>query len=731
MMIIDRASSAPRPVDPDAWPPEGVGVWPPPGVEPVDITELYTKMATRGFEYGPAFRGLRSVWRGEGEIFADVELDTGLTGPGEPFLLHPALLDSALHAALTLFPDESDGTPLPFAWRGVKVLQAGVRAARVRVSPSGRHGMSILLMDAVGAPVASIEALAVRPARTDQLGAAQGGRLLRLNWKALARPVVDSSAGLAFLGLDHLGLTGTMEKAGRPLASFSSLARLDASLRAGNPAPSAVLVSVASVDLDAVAVEAATQRILALIQAWLADDRLAASRLVVVTRKAVAARAGEDVAGLAGAAVWGLVRTAQAEHPGRFALADLDETEASARALGSAVATEEPQLALRRGGLFRPRLDRCAGSGTARHWNPEGTVLLTGGLGALGTLVARHLVVKHGIRHLVLLSRRGGDTPGAGELIESLAGLGAEATVVACDAADRSALAEVVGAIPAEHPLTAVLHVAGILDDGTITSLTPRRLQRVLRPKVDAAINLHQLTKDRPDCDLILFSSVAGVLGNAGQASYAAANAFLDGLAQHRRATGLPGHSLAWGPWEDADGMAGTLSAADVTRIKRLGLAPFSAAQGLALLDAARGRDEAVLVPVRLNEAALRSRAESLPELMLDLAAPVAASSSSSDGGVDSAADLREQLASAGSAEERLQLVLDRVRAESATVLGHDGPGEVLPDREFIAAGFDSLTTLELSRRLATVTGLKLAPTIIFDHPTPAGLAGEIARLLG
>ncbi|MGW4775025.1 beta-ketoacyl reductase, partial [Nocardia sp. NPDC004278] len=314
------------------------------------------------------------------------------------------------------------------------------------------------------------------------------------------------------------------------------------------------------------------------------------------------------------AAVGGLVRSAQAESPGRIVLLDTDSHDAGAELgalLGGILAADEPQVAVRGGQVYRARLARVvsttATAPATDAFEPDDTVLITGASGYLGGLFARHLVDAYGVRRLLLLSRRGETAPGTTELRAELQRLGAEAEFVACDIADHGALAEVLAGVPAGHPLTGVFHLAGVLDDGAIASLTADRLDAVLGPKVDAALHLHELTVDLPLKAFVLFSSVAGAFGNAGQGNYAAANACLDALAAHRRASGLCGQSFAWGLWGMDGGMAAELSDVDRHRMSRSGMLPLSKEQGLALFDAATGMDTAALVLARFDLDAMRS----------------------------------------------------------------------------------------------------------------------------
>ncbi|MFD8985291.1 SDR family NAD(P)-dependent oxidoreductase, partial [Streptomyces sp. NPDC059564] len=360
--------------------------------------------------------------------------------------------------------------------------------------------------------------------------------------------------------------------------------------------------------------------------------------------------------------------------------------------------------------------------------DPAGTVLVTGGTGALGGLVARHLVAEHGVRHLLLAGRRGTAAEGAAALRDDLLARGATTvTVAACDAADRSALAALLGGVPADRPLTAVIHAAGVLDDGLVASLTPDRLDAVLRPKADAALNLHELTRHLDLSEFVLFSSVAATLGSAGQGNYAAANAFLDALAQRRRVAGLPATAIAWGPWADS-GMASGMDEPGRERMARSGLVSFPAEEGLALFDAARTGEHAVAVPVRFAttaSAAGPDSARQIPAVLRGLARPATrrtARDAVTAGGADA---LRDRLG-ALSEPERDTLLLDLVRTQVAAVLGIGGPRDIDRNREFKLLGFDSLTSVELRNRLNAATGLRLPATLVFDCPTPVALAERI-----
>ena len=999
-----------------------LSAWPPAGATALDVTNAYDDLAARGYEYGPAFRGLTAMWQRGEEIFAEVTVPQDVQS-GE-FGVHPILLDAALHAIAVAAADHE--LALPFSWQQVSLHAAGASSVRARIVPTGPHSVAIDLSDALGLPVLSVGSMTTRPISTDQLALAgrstTEGELLEVEWSPVtSTPEVSASIDAA----DAVSIYET------------------------------VPVAVDSADL-AVAVHTATNHALERVQTFLADPA-APSQLMVLTRGAMALP-GDDVTDLAGAAVWGLVRAAQNENPGRLLLVDLD-TAADVPDLDPAAlaALGEPQLMVRAGVPHAARVVRSRGvdtvlqppssgkpwrlgiteSGTfdnlvlqevpnadqplrpghirvemravaanfrdvmitlgmfthdallgsegagvvvevgpevtgfavgdavmglfpegtgtrveadarliapiptgwsdaeaaatlvvfttafyglreladvqpgqsilihaatggvglaaiqlARHWGMEvfttasqpkwntlralgfdddhigdsrtldfeqkflavtggrgfdvvldslagefvdaslrllprggvflemgktdirdsdtvaaahpgvryrafdlfepgrprmaeyivelsgmfaegtlaplpvttfdvrrapaalrylsqarhigkivmtmpdawaaGTVLIAGGTGMAGASVARHVVANHGVRQLLLLSRRGLDAPGAADLVAELTSAGADVRVVTADAADRADLSAALDGIDDAHPLSAVIHATGVLDDAVIGSLTPERVDTVLRAKVDSAWNLHELTKAANPAAFVMFSSMAGIVGSAGQANYGAANTFLDALAAHRRATGLPGTSLAWGLWEQASDMTGHLGDSDLTRLSRDGILALSTDDAMALFDSALVVGEALLAPVRIDRGALRTRSAAglLPPMFAQLA------STSTRRRVDDslvAAKSKSALAQRlhGLSEDAQQtVVLDLLRSHMSTVLGTVEPEAITAEVAFSDHGFDSLTAVELRNRLKTATGLALSPTLIFDYPTPAALAGYIRQEL-
>ncbi|MEU0797608.1 SDR family NAD(P)-dependent oxidoreductase, partial [Amycolatopsis sp. NPDC005961] len=623
--------------------------WPPAGATEIPLEDPYAQLADLGYDYGPAFQGLRAMWRRGDDVYAEVALPEGARDYG----LHPALFDAAMHAQLLgPAPGDDDVEPmLPFSFSGTTWHAAGTEAVRVHVSPTGPETIALRIADATGNPVLTVDSLAARAISLDKL---TPNALFRTAWE----PAPSGPAVVAKV--------------------------LEVSTPDG-PVPERA--------------RAATRQVLAAIQG--SEERLA-----VVTRGAVSVD-GEDV-DPALATVWGLVRAAEAENPGRFVLVDGDAE--------TALATGEPEVAVRDGQAYVPRLVAATPSGDL-GWDLERTVLITGGTGGLGAVVAKHLVTGHGVRNLLLTSRRGADAPGAAALREELKSWGAEVTIASCDVTDRASVAALVDGVE----LTAVVHAAGVPSAGRVENLTDEELDRVFAPKVDGAWHLHELTRDLDA--FILFSSAASTVLAAGQAGYAAANAFLDELARHRHAQGLPATALDWGAWAEDGGMAGELAEADFRRLRRLGTPPMATADALALFDACLVAEDAVLAPVKLDMAALRSRADSLPPVLRGMVRPAAPrrTAAKTDGAVTA------RLATLPESERQaylLGVVSDQVKA----VLGL---GFVEPERAFQEMGFDSLTSVELRNQLGALTGLKLTATIVFDHPTPAALAARLHALLG
>ncbi|MEV5147595.1 thioester reductase domain-containing protein, partial [Streptomyces sp. NPDC052727] len=688
--------------------------WPPPEAAALALTDTDTA------------QGVTAAWRLGDEVFADVVLDEALHGEAADFGLHPALLRSALYAGGLTGPHaERDEETLAVEWSGFQLYATGATALRAHLVRTGEHTVAVRLADRSGQPVAFARAVTSRTVDAGRVRDAvsrDADALFRVHWRATPLPAPLTAPALAVVGEDFDRLADAPAGAGADRLTLAEATR-----RAERGQADAVVVFRPAVDpqgADVVAaVHAHTHATLRLVQRWLADERPGAVPLVVVTRGGVATGA-ETFLDPAGSADWGLLRSAQSEAPDRIVLvdADTDDPDALVGPLSAVVASGAGQAAIRDGRVLLPSVLRAprAGNDGARPWNPEGTVLITGGTGSLGALFARHLAREHGVRHLLLVSRRGPAAPGAEELRAELAALGATATVVAADIADRAALAAVLGAVPAEHPLTGVLHLAGVIDDGLVTDLTPERLDAVFAPKADAAWHLHELTEELDLSAFVLFSSIAGVIGGGGQANYAAANAFLDGLAALRAARGLPATSVAWGLWAQDSGITSDLDEADIARITRAGFGIISPQQGPRLLDAALALPLAAPVVTPLDLAAMRERPAQVPPLLTSLVRrPVRRAANNSE---RTAGDLARRLTTADE-REQLALVLDVVLAATAAVLGHGNPSSVAVEQAFTGLGFDSLTAVELRNRLAAELDLRLPGTLVFDHPTPRALA--------
>ncbi|WP_144081816.1 type I polyketide synthase, partial [Micromonospora wenchangensis] len=657
--------------------------WPPAGA---------VEAPTPGTDDGPS-----QVWTRGDTVWATIRLREPTAGFG----IHPALLTAARQVSA------AGRDRVPVGWHGVSLYATGATELRVRVTPGGDDTIALVAADVTGAPVLTAETVRLAaPGSVPGAAAVVPRELYQLAWTTL--PALPPAGRLAVRSVDEVST-------------------LLADPRADLPDVVAVDVAPSAATGVAEAVRTATHGVLRLVQAWLADGRTSRARLVVCTHDAN----GGD---LPGAAVWGLVRSAQSEEPGRFVLVDLDDDPGSVAVLRAAVDTGEPQLALRGATASVPRLVRNpAAPTTGGPTRTGGTALITGATGALGRLVARDLAEHGDVDHLLLVSRAGADAPGARELADDLTAAGVGVTVVAADAGDRDALAAAIERIPAEHPLAVVVHAAGALDDGLVGALTPARIDPVLRGKVDGALHLHDLTAGQELREFILFSSIAGTVGTAGQANYAAANAVLDALARHRHRQGRPALAVSWGLWAARSEMTAHIAEADLRRIGGGGIAPLSDGHGLALLRAARATGEPVLVAADFDLPELRdlALAQTLPAVLRDLVGTrvrrtAAAGATGPAGG---GSELARQLAALPPAERRAS-VEDLVRTQAAAVLGHDSPRRLSLLRPFKDLGFDSLTGVQLRNRLRAATGLQLGSTLVFDHPTGEALTSHLLGLL-
>ncbi|WP_433683184.1 type I polyketide synthase [Nocardia sp. CA-119907] len=703
--------------------------WPPADAEFVDSTGLAERIAYgTGLEYGPAFIGVRAAWQRGDAVFSEIALDTDAAPAPGRYSLHPALLDLVMHAGFfRLMWRDADFAPdtgrLLFRWGGARFYKsatdgewpAEVTSLRVIATATGAETISVAAVDSDGTPIVSVDAVVMRTYDVKKFRSAlsvDDASLYEVQWERTAAGPTDRSA-LSMAVLAETTVPGID-------ASYGSVA----DVVAAEHVPDVVVWRATERSADDAAdvppvVRAGVHGTLALLKAWLAQERLSDARLLVVT--AGGAGLPGEVPDLVAASVCGLVRSAQSENPERIILIDEDPAgPLDAARIGAVLRSGEPQVAVRGGEVLVPRLTRASASADTGALSSfgDGTVLVTGGTGGLGVLFARHLVAEHGVRRLVLTSRRGSEAPGAAELVAELAQSGADARVVACDIANRDAVRKLLDTIDP----TAIVHTAGVLDDGTVESLTGAQVDRVLAPKVDGAWHLHELTRDRDLSAFVMFSSVAGVLGSAGQGNYAAANGFLDALAQQRRAAGLAATSLAWGPWNQGSGMTGELDRTAVVRWERLGLGQLADVQGLRLFDEAVAHTAARLAPIRFDASVLRraSDAAVVPAVLRGFVRRSAHPAQTTAEHV--AGSLGARLAGVPEAQ-RGEVVLELVRDQAAAVLGHDSGADIRPDQPFDEIGFDSLGAVEFRNRLAKATGVQLPSTLVFDHPTPAAVA--------
>lgn len=675
------------------------------GTTHVDISKAYAVLSeNRGIGYGPSFQCVRAIWHGENRA----ELQARIEPPraqSQKFALHPAMLDAALHASLLAASDTSEASiRLPFIIRGVQFLApAGSDSIIAQIRDLGNDKRSVMLRsESTGALLANISEVITRLWQPPPAV----GDLYRLEWTSLAATTING------------------EPATDPSRQTDEIFRVQVA-RDGDA--EVAEYSVKHKIHDAVA------EALRVIQKWIAEKALAGGRLVLVTERATK----EDGPDIIAAAVWGFGRSAQAEFSGeRIKLVDLDGSTKSEAALLPALASKEDVVALREGTIMTPRLVKAAPTAAQIPASPQdshsssgldvsGTVLVTGGTGGLGALLSRHVVRTHGAKHLLLVSRSGMKAPGARQLSEELQSpdMGAVVRIEKCDCGDRDKLAALLaGNVAQGHPpISAVIHCAGVVDDSLLKSQSPERVSRVLRPKVDAAWNLHELTLTTAGT-FILFSSYVGIVGNEGQAGYTAGNAFLDALARFRVARGLPALSLAWGPWQNEDGMA----AADklATPSARLTNAqPLTDQQGLQLFDMALQTSTSSKGAPVLSPMLLRGPFPLVPSAYTGTA------SATKTPGRSVTAIWRTKLAAAPPVN-REEILLGLLRDQITSALGYSEDQD-LPDLPIADLGIDSATGIPLANKLRTLTGLRdLAVSVVLDFVTVQELAKYLSQRL-
>ncbi|KOG17709.1 type I polyketide synthase [Streptomyces viridochromogenes] len=696
--------------EPPTWPETAEPAWP---------EDTYERLTELGLGYGPAFQGVRqAAATGDGTLLARLTLPPVARDGADPYPVHPALLDAALHVAAAL--DSSDRrVMLPVAMARCVLPPGGATDLTASVRRTGGSGtdpapdrapdltLDVTLWDADGFPAGRLEGVRLRAVNPADLhsGSENGRHLYEVAWTAAPdKPaeVPDTAWAVRGDGSDPAVMTALrdLRAAGVQVTDEGA----DTVVRVWPRTAPDTEPAEAAHQLAATAV-AELQALIAL-----PPDR-APTRTIWVTRGAIAATDGDRVPDVAQSVLWGLARGARTEHPDLgLTLLDLDGGQPPL--LCAAAHADEPELVLRAGELLAPRLVRArpAPSGRPSPIPTDGTVLITGGLGAVGRGIAR-LLAENGVPRLLLTSRRGTGDPGATDVVAELAALGAEVEIAPCDVADAAAVAELLARIGDESPLRGIVHCAGVLADGVVAELTADRLAQVLRPKVDGAAHLHRLTADRPLDLFLLVSSAAGVVGNAGQANYAAANVFLDQLAHHRQALGLPGVSVSFGAWA-GEGLAA--DHADLERMARLGHRALTPDQGRELTGLALRREAPHLVAWALDLPRLRAAAPTGALWRSLLPAPHPAQAGSRTP-ADRLARLPEP--------ERAARVLALVREEAAHALGLRSAESVRPDQPLRDLGMDSVTAVDLRNRIGTRIGTKLPATLLFDHPTPTRLA--------
>ncbi|WP_431772536.1 SDR family NAD(P)-dependent oxidoreductase [Streptomyces cucumeris] len=731
--------------------PGNLTVWPPTGAEAVDVTDLYARLAERGYAYGPAFAGIRALWRDGDDMYGEVALPSTVRAEAGRFGLHPALLDAALQVPVAGLIDSESEAVMPFSWNGITVHTRGASSLRVAFRRKGSDSSTMLLTDGAGEPVASFDSIVARPVSRAQLRSAMdtatgtdvNDASYRVTWRALPGGTRTPIGG-TWLAVVPEGQPpeGWAAETVRRLAAHApslvtwavpcgsldraALAQRLRELAANGTSPVGVLSLLAEDETpceDSSALPQGLAGTVVLTQALL--DAELDIPVWAVTQGAVAAGPQDRIGSPTQALVWGFGRVAGLEHPRLWGgLIDLPETvddHAVAELAGVLAGNGENEVAVRSQAVLARRLVRAtAPEQEPPEWRPRGTVLVTGGTGGLGSEVARWLADR-GAEHLVLASRSGADAAGAQLLVEELAAKGVSVSVLACDVADRAAVIDLLASVPAERPLTAVVHAAGSLDGGPIVDMTLTGFGDILAAKVLGAAHLDELLDHDSIQTVLLFGSISATWGVSNQSAYSAANAYLDALARERHDRGGHTISVAWGPWE-----AGMLTEDEemADALRRGGLPLLPVDSGLATLDRIVTEDEPCPVLARVEWARFHSRFTSLrpSPLLADLPDVRRLPTAESETSVERGAALIEKL-TALPEEDREPAVLDLVCSHVAAVLGHDSPEEVDRKRAFKDVGFDSMIAVQLRNRLNAATGLRLPVTLVFDYPNPTSLA--------
>ncbi|WP_026127701.1 type I polyketide synthase [Nocardiopsis lucentensis] len=733
--------------------------------EPLPADAMYELLRGRGYGYGPAFRGVCEA-EDHGELSRSrIVLPDAARVNHRGFTIHPALTDAALHAAVAtglLGTADPGSVAVPFAFSGVRLGEAaGGEVCHAIARRTDDNAVSLVLTDRSGAVLLTVSRMVVRdlavaPAAQDGTDTAT---LYELDWRPPTTEPADD-VRLCAVSEDDGRLHAVLRDASR---GGISVATLDEALMVISGLPGRWQIAVAVSETEGTVGDQAhgtAAAALDTLQRWLGEEDLADRVLLtLVTRHAVAVP-GDGEFRLGASAVWGMVRSAQTEHPGRVRIVDVDDAAlGEPEAVAAALKRSEPQLAVRGGRVLCPQLTHHRPGRAAPPDPGDGAVVITGGTGTLGRELARHLVTRWGVRFLALVSRSGDGAPGIAEFRDELSGLGAAVRVVAADTADADDARRALAEVREWRPITGVVHAAGLLDDAIVSAMTPEQLHRVLRSKVDSAVALDDATRDDDLRFFTLFSSIYGVLGGPGQANYAGANTFLDHFAAWRRCEGRPANAVAWGLWSESTGMTGHLDERDLLRLRRNGVAPFSVGEGLELFDRALASDAAVLVggrvalpdanapdpadvPFLLGElTARRDRGTAAPGPAAGRGAATRHGSAPTDGDASRSRSSGSDGADSGgasvlavlndpdaSADRRTAVLLNLVTARSAELLG-TRPERVDPQRSFYEMGFDSLTSVELRTRLGRALDVRLGATAVFDHPTPQALTEHVLGL--